>query len=65
MQPIFWMEWREPFDFPIGISGFPLLKVKSYQVKKQDKIALYYLSLTSYLVRERKAMSFESARRKK
>ena len=44
------------FDIPIGIFGFPILKARSYQVKKQDKIiTLYYLSLTSYIVCESKA----------
>ena len=43
------------FDIPIGIFGFPILKARSYQVKKQVKITLYYLSLTSYIVCESKA----------
>lgn len=43
------------FDIPIGIFGFPILKARSYQVKKQYKIKLYYLSLTSYIVCESKA----------
>lgn len=43
------------FDIPIGIFGFPILKARSYQVKKQDKIiTLYYLSLTSYIVSKEK-----------
>ena len=42
------------FDIPIGIFGFPILKARSYQVKKQVKITLYYLSLTSYIVCESK-----------